>query len=101
MKKIFKNLSLLTEDLLLKYPDFNKTFFYNSDASNFAFGAVLTQKDELSETLLPIAYASRTLNKAEINYSTIEKELLAIRYLGSQIFPSVSFWKRIHNFIRS
>ncbi len=72
----FQNLiTLLTENLLLKYPDFSKPFFLNTDASNFALGAVLTQKDELSETLLPIFYASRTLNKAEINYSTIEKEL--------------------------
>ncbi len=73
-----KLITLLTEDLLLKYPDFSKLFFLNTDASNFALGAVLTQKSDSSEILLPIAYASRTLNKAEINYSTIEKELLAI-----------------------
>lgn len=54
-----------------------KSFFLNTDASDYAIGSVLQQETEKG-ILKPIAYASRTLNKAELNYSTIEKELLAI-----------------------
>lgn len=44
----------------------------STDASNFALGAVLSQGNH------PVCYASRTLNDHERNYSTIEKELLAV-----------------------
>lgn len=68
----------LTTAPLLIYPDFTKPFVLTCDASNYAVGAVLSQgpigKDQ------PIAFASRTLNKSELNYSTTEKELLAILY---------------------
>lgn len=47
-----------------------------TDASNEAIGAVLS-RDKIGSDL-PIAYYSRTLNKAEENYSTTEKELFAI-----------------------
>ena len=81
--KICKN--ILCNDPLLQYPDFEKPFILTTDASNFAIGAVLSQgiigKD------LPVAYASRTLNPAEINYSTIEKELLAIVYAVKYFRP--------------
>lgn len=70
----FKN--ILTSEPLLQYPKFNENFILTTDSSNNAIGAVLSQ-GEVSKDL-PIAYASRTLNKAEINYSTTEKELLAI-----------------------
>ena len=46
------------------------------DASDFAIGAVLGQKSE--RIFQVIYYASRTLNKAQLNYATTEKELLAI-----------------------
>ncbi|XKL60483.1 hypothetical protein PGB90_007540 [Kerria lacca] len=72
-----KLIKILTSDLLLQYPDFSKTFYLNTDASNFAIGAVLQQHSKENQ-LLPISYTSRTLNKAELNYSTIEKETLAI-----------------------
>lgn len=76
---------LLTDSNLLQYPDFENTFNLTTDASNFAVGAVLSQgtigKDK------PIAYASRTLNKSEINYSTIEKELLAIVWATKHFRP--------------
>ena len=67
--------SLISEPIL-QYPDFSKSFTLTTDASNFAIGAVLSQGSKHKD--LPIAYASRTLNKAESNYSTTEKELLAI-----------------------
>ena len=67
---------LLINDPILQYPDYDKQFIVTTDASNFAIGAVLSQKFDNKE--LPIAYASRTLNEHEINYSTTEKELLAI-----------------------
>jgi len=46
-----------------------------------AIGAVLSQNHK------PICYASRTLNEHEINYSTIEKELLAILYATKYFRP--------------
>ncbi|KAK7602595.1 hypothetical protein V9T40_008184 [Parthenolecanium corni] len=72
-----KIINALTPDLLLIYPDFEKTYFWKTDASDYAIVSVLQQETEKG-ILKPIAYASRTLNKAELNYSTIEKELLAI-----------------------
>lgn len=60
---------------VLQYPDFSDSneFIIQTDASGYAIGAILSNKDSN-----PIAYASRSLNKAEKNYPTIEKELLAI-----------------------
>lgn len=63
--------TLITSHPILKYPDFNKPFKINTDASQYAIGAVLLQDNH------PVAYASRTLNNHEIRYSTTEKELLA------------------------
>jgi hypothetical protein len=50
-----------------------------TDASNDAVGAVVSQ-GHIGKDLkdLRIAYTSRTLNNAERNYPTVEKELLAI-----------------------
>jgi hypothetical protein len=46
------------------------------DASDYAVGAVLGQRVEKLPHV--ICYASKTLNDAQVNYSTTEKELLAI-----------------------
>jgi hypothetical protein len=61
---------------ILQYPNFEKTFILTTDASQYAIGSIISQGDIGQD--LPIAYASRTLNKAEQNYSTTEKELLSI-----------------------
>jgi hypothetical protein len=66
----------LTTEPLLQYPDFKRQFVLTTDASNDAIGAVLSQGPIGKD--LPVAYASKTLNNAERNYPTIEKELLAI-----------------------
>lgn len=67
---------LLMNDPILQYPDFSKTFNLTTDASNHSIGAVLSQGSIGNDK--PVCYASRTLNKTEQNYSTTEKELLAI-----------------------
>ncbi|KAL6416637.1 hypothetical protein ACFW04_013288 [Cataglyphis niger] len=67
--------ALCTEPIL-QYPDFTKPFVVTTDASGHAIGGILSQGPIGKD--LPIAYTSRLLNAAEKNYSTIEKELLAI-----------------------
>jgi transposase InsO family protein len=61
---------------VLRLPDFNEPFVLSCDASATALGAVLSQRHGDAE--LPVAYASRTLNKAERNYSATDRELLAL-----------------------
>lgn len=62
----------LCEGPILTYPDFSQPFTLTTDASNEGLGAILSQNKH------PCCYISRTLNKAEQNYTTTEKELLAI-----------------------
>jgi len=66
----------LTTAPVLNYPDFQQEFVVTTDASDYAIGAVLSQGPAGQDR--PIAYASRILCKAEQNYNTTEKELLAI-----------------------
>ena len=60
------------------YPDPLKPYIVECDASNLAIGAILSQRDDTNK-LHPVAYFSRSLNNAEINYSITDKELLAIK----------------------
>ena len=66
----------------LHHPDLSKPFHVYSDASDYAFGAVLTQKHE--HELKPVAWAGRKTSKAEVNYYTLEKELAAITFASRQ-----------------
>ena len=68
----------LTSSPTLLYPDPAKPFIVECDASNYAIGAILSQRDDENK-LHPVAYFSRCLNNAELNYSITEKELLAIK----------------------
>ncbi len=81
--KMCKN--LLTNEPILQYPDFSKPFNLTTDASNLALGAVLSQGPIGQD--LPIAYASRTLNDSECNYSTIEKECLCLVWATKYFRP--------------
>ncbi|KAM6543139.1 hypothetical protein CsatB_007586 [Cannabis sativa] len=57
-------------------PDWSLPFELMCDASDFAVGAVLGQRRE--KVFHSIYYASRTLADAQLNYTTTEKELLAV-----------------------
>ena len=61
---------------ILQTPDWTKPFEIMCDASDFAIGAVLGQRKD--KKLHVIYYASRTLDVAQLNYTTTEKEFLAV-----------------------
>ena len=64
-------------------PDWDLPFELMCDASDYVIRAVLGKKKE--RIFQVIHYASRTLNDAQLNYATTEKELLAI------VFPFDKF----------
>jgi hypothetical protein len=63
---------------VLHHPDFSRTFYVHTDASNFAAGAVLVQLDSRLKPA-PIGYFSRAFNPAQRKYSATERECLAVR----------------------
>nr|GEZ45981.1 DNA-directed DNA polymerase [Tanacetum cinerariifolium] len=68
----------LTEALILIAPNWDQPFELMCDASDFAVGAVLGQRIE--KHFRPIHYATKTMTQAESNYTTTEKEMLAVVY---------------------
>ena len=79
----------LTSDLFLTHLDPNLDIIVASDASTHGVGACILHKWKDGK-VRPIAFASRSLIKAERNYSQIEKEALAI------IFAVTKFNRYIH-----
>ncbi|BFI32702.1 hypothetical protein MPTK2_3g07970 [Marchantia polymorpha subsp. ruderalis] len=63
---------------VLRPPDWNKPFHVFCDASNLAVGSALCQATGEKNKDQPIAYASKQLTPAERNYSTTERECLAM-----------------------
>ena len=61
---------------ILAFPDFKETFHLYTDVSNEGVGVTLGQLQNGRE--VAIAYAGRDFNSAEKNYSTTEREALAV-----------------------
>jgi hypothetical protein len=64
---------------IIQPPDWSQPFEIMCDASDYVVGAVLGQRKE--GKVHAIYYASKTLNGAQLNYATMEKELLAIVFV--------------------
>nr|CAN83985.1 hypothetical protein VITISV_018004 [Vitis vinifera] len=74
--KDFSKLSKPLCELLVRAPNWQLPFEVMCDVSDFAIGVVLGQREYGKHYV--IYYASKTLNEAQRNYTTTEKELLAI-----------------------
>nr|GEX51221.1 reverse transcriptase domain-containing protein [Tanacetum cinerariifolium] len=68
----------LTQAPILIAPNWDQPFELMCDTSDFAVEVVLGQRIE--KHFRPIHYASKTMTEAESNYTTTEKEMLAVVY---------------------
>ena len=75
----------LSSPPILSYPHFDVPFTVFTDASNWAVGAVLAQIQDGEEHV--VAYYSRQLSKQERNYSTMEREALAVVAAVKEFYP--------------
>ena len=69
--------SAFTTEPLLAHVDPGQPFIIETDASDFALGAILSQHQD-DGLLHPVAFYSQKFSSAEINYDVYDKELLAI-----------------------
>ena len=76
---------LCSECPVLAYADYSKPFVLHTDASTLGLGAVLYQKQADGKERV-IAYASRTLNRAERNYDAHKLEFLALKWAVTDRF---------------
>ena len=77
---------LITAPIMARL-EWNKEFEIMCDASDFTMGVVLGQKSD--KTFRAIYYASKTFNEAQENYSTIEKEMLAMVFACEKFRPYI------------
>ena len=79
-KESFQQLKeICTKTPVLAYANYEKPFKLTTDASKKGLGAVLSQVGEDGKER-PVAFASRTLSKAEKNYTTHKLEFLALKW---------------------
>jgi hypothetical protein len=77
VQKVVQDLrTTFTKAPILVHPDFSKPFHMETDASDFALGAMLSQERE-RRRLHSVAFYSRSFFAVEINYKIHDKELRA------------------------
>jgi hypothetical protein len=81
--------SVLVSAPIIQPPDWSQPFEIMCDASDYAVGTILGQRKE--GRVHAVYYASKTLNEAQLNYATMEKELLVM------VFTFIKFRSYIVN----
>ena len=87
-KAAFEEIKIrLVQAPIMAAPEWDQGFEMMCDASDFTMGAVLGQRKE--KIFRAIYYASKTFNEAQENYSTTEKEMLAIVFSCEKFRPYI------------
>ena len=79
--------SILVSAPIILTPDWSNEFEIMCDGSDYAMRAVLGQRTE--KIFKAIYYARKTFNEAQENYSTIEKEMLAMVFAHEKFKPYI------------
>lgn len=85
----------LLAHVVLAHPNFNQPFILSTDASMDGLGAVLSQLTPGEDRARPIAFASKSLNRAQSRYPAHRLEFLALKWAVSDKF---SHWLKGHSF---
>ena len=88
---------------VLGYPDFNREFMLETDASLQGLGAVLSQQDQNGK-LCVIAYASQSLHPSErsmCNYSSAKLEFLALKWAVTEKFCDYLLGSKVYAYTNS
>ena len=80
-------INTITQGPTLAQPDLSLPFFLQVDASAYATGAILTQKDTRGKHRA-VGFLSKTFNKAKRNYDIHDRELLAV-------FRALTHWRHL------
>ena len=85
---------------ILAFPDFDKPFLLETDASGKGLGAVLSQKQS-DGRYHPIAYASRIMNETKQRYHSNKQEFLALKWAVTEQFHEYlsPYWKNRNEFV--
>lgn len=85
----------LVHSVTLAHPDFSAPFILAVDASFDGLGAVLSQLPPGSKIARPVAFASKTLSHAQLNYPAHRLEFLALKWAVCEKF---SHWLKGQTF---
>ena len=87
--------SELTHGVTLAHPNFDQPFILAVDASFDGIGAVLSQVEPGETIARPVAFASKTLTRSQMNYPTHRLEFLALKWAVCDKF---SHWLKAKHF---
>jgi len=87
MDALERLINIVTSEPVLACPDLDKPFELEVDASAYAVGAILFQRDE-NKRRRDVGYFSKALNSAERNYDVWDREFLAV-------VTGLCFWRHL------
>ncbi|KAJ8009202.1 hypothetical protein DPEC_G00086450 [Dallia pectoralis] len=95
-QKAFEELkTALLTSVVLAHPDFTRPFILSTDASLDGLGAVLSQVQDGDKVARPVAFASKSLSRAQKRYPAHRLEFLALKW---SVCDKFSHWLKGHSF---
>lgn len=85
---------LLLQEIELWHPDYSTKFYLQTDSSDYATGAHLYQKGN-DGSIRTIAFSSKSMKPSELNYTTTEKELLAVIHAIRRFYEMIAGYQII------